>query len=121
MGGRGAAGGFVPRLPRMEKAFIHEDKITKFLLKPGAKHYAEFERVGYTPADTERLKRDILAGLQENEAKFFEPNEYGHTTYQVNMLLGVTKKRWFTTGWQIDKGSDYPRLTTAHMIGGETK
>lgn len=121
MGGRGAAGGFVNRLPRSEQAFIHEDKITKFLLKPGAKHYKEFERVGYSPTDKERLKQDILEGLKHNEAKFFDTNEYGNTAYQVNMLLGITQKRWFATAWQIDKGKNYPRLITAHMIGDDDK
>ena len=121
MGGRGAAGGFIHRLPRMEKAFIHDDKISKFLLLPGAKHYKEFERVGYTPNDKELLRKDILEGLKKNEAKFFDPNKHGDTAYQVNMLLGVTRKRWFITAWQIDRGTDFPRLITAHMIGDDGK
>ena len=121
MGGRGAAGGFVPRLPRKEKAFIHDNKITKFLLLPGAKHYKEFERVGYTPSDKERLRNDILAGLEQNEAKYFEPNKHGDTAYQVNMRLGISKKRWFVTAWQIDKGTDFPRFITAHMIGDDDR
>ena len=95
------------------KPFIHDDKITKFLLKPGAKHYLDFEKVGYTSEDADLLKQDILNGFSENEMVEYQKNEKtGVVTFNVYMMLGKTKKKRFCTGWQIDAGSDFPRLIT---------
>ncbi len=95
------------------KPFIHDDKITKFLLKPGAKHYLDFEKVGYTSEDADLLKQDILNGFSENEMAEYQKNEKtGVVTFNVYMMLGKTKKKRFCTGWQIDAGSDFPRLIT---------
>lgn len=95
------------------KPFIHDDKITKFLLKPGAKHYLDFEKVGYTPEDANLLKQDILNGFSENEMAEYQKNEKtGIVTFNVYMMLGKTKKKRFCIGWQVDAGSDFPRLIT---------
>ena len=95
------------------KPFIHDDKITKFLLKPGAKHYLDFEKVGYTPEDSDLLKQDILNGFSENEMAEYQKNEKtGVVTFNVYMMLGKTKKKRFCIGWQVDAGSDFPRLIT---------
>lgn len=41
--------------------YIHENKIRKYLLQPGAKHSQEFFDVGYTERDWEQLEADILS------------------------------------------------------------
>ena len=106
----GADGGIIKA---GSKPFIHDDKITKFLLKPGAKHYLDFEKVGYTSEYADLLKQDILNGFSENEMVEYQKNEKtGVVTFNVYMMLGKTKKKRFCTGWQIDAGSDFPRLIT---------
>ena len=121
MGGRGAVSGFVSRIPNAEKATIAESKITNYLLDPTKKHYAEFAAVGYSESDPERLKRDLLEGLRNNEAKTFEPNQHGDRAFEVDMMLGVTRKAKFRSAWQIDRGADNPRFVTAHRIGVNRK
>lgn len=121
MGGRGAAAGFVARIPSADKAYIHDNKVVKFLLDPEKKHYQEFVAVGYTKEDPAKLKNDLIEGLKRNGAKIYATNEHGNTSFEVDMTLGVTAKKRFRTAWQIDKGTDFPRFITAHRIGGKQK
>lgn len=121
MGGRGAVSGFVNKVPNADSATIADSKITKFLLDPTKKHYAEFVAVGYSKDDPERLKRDLLEGLPNSGAKMYEVNAQGDRSFEVDMILGVTRKAKFRTAWQIDKGSDSPRFITAHRIGVNRK
>ncbi len=121
MGGRGAVSGFVSKIPNADKATIADSKITKFLLDPGKKHYAEFVAVGYSKDDPERLKRDLLKGLPNNRAKMHEVNAHGDRSFEVDMMLGVNRKAKFRTAWQIDRGADNPRFITAHRIGVNRK
>lgn len=121
MGGRGAASGFVGTAPHADRAAIADGKITKYLLDPAKKHYSEFASVGYSPQEPERLKRDLLEGLQTSRAKMYEPNGHGDRALEVDMELGVTRKETFRTAWQIDKGAEAPRFITAHRIGRNRK
>lgn len=114
MGGRGASSGIVHRAPNYSKATIAEPKITKYLLDPSQKHYMEFVDVGYSKDKPERLKADLLKGLSKNEAEITKPNAHGDIGITVYMKLGVTKKKTFRTGWQIDKGTNFPRFVTAY-------
>ncbi len=42
------------------ECFIHDDKINKFFLLPGAKHSMDFFEVGYSVNDGERLKGNSI-------------------------------------------------------------
>lgn len=121
MGGRGSFSGFVDTVQNAERATIADSKISNYLLDPTKKHYAEFVAVGYSQADPERLKRDLLNGLKSNKAKTFGPNASGARTFEVDVELGVTHKKKFRTIWQIDSDATAPRLITAHRIGGNRK
>lgn len=121
MGGRGAASGIMSSAPNAERATIADGKITKYLLDPAKKHYSEFIAVGYSKDNPDRLKRDLLAGLRKNPAKVYSANVHGNRAIEVDMMLGVTRKEKFRTGWQIDNGTDYPRFITAHRIGVNRK
>lgn len=121
MGSRGAKSGIINRVPNANNATIADGKITNWLLSPDKKHYQDFVDVGYSKDKPERLRKDLLNGIKNNEAMEHETNEHGEKTYNVDMLLGVTKKRKFRTGWQIDKGSAVPRLVTAFKIGAKRK
>lgn len=60
-----------------------------------------------------RFKTDILEQLRKNKALKYEMDKRGGTEYQVDMMLGITKKRSVTTGGYIRKEEDFPRLVTA--------
>lgn len=121
MGGRGAASGFVNRVPNANRATIADAKITKYLLDPTRTHYKEFVAVGYSKDKPEQLAMDLSNGVKNNAAMAFEANEHGERTFNVDMMLGVTRKARFRTAWQIDKGKDVPRFITAFRIGANRK
>lgn len=121
MGGRGAVSGFVSKVPNAEKATIADSKVTKYLLDPEKKHYTEFVDVGYSKDDPERLKHDLLEGLNTSNAKMFEKNAHGDRSFEADMMLGVSRKEKFRTVWQIDKGAENPRFITAYRIGVDRK
>ncbi|MCD7859584.1 MAG: hypothetical protein LUH51_05360 [Firmicutes bacterium] len=100
----------------MEKAYIVGNKITGYLLRPGTAHYQEFVDVGYSINDPEQLKTHLLTGVKTHNAIERKPSENGSRKFQVDMELGVTKKKLFRTGWQIDAGTTEPRFITAYRI-----
>lgn len=97
-----------------DRYVIAEPKISKFLLKPGAKHSAEFFNVGYTEQDGLALNADIYRQFDEAEKVDVRVSEDGTENFSIFMELGTTKKKRFRTVWQRNPGSDKPRLITAH-------
>lgn len=87
-------------------------KFSEYFLKPGAKHADDFFSVGYTENDVLQLRYDIARQFDMEKAVEFKEN--GEIkTFNIYMHLGVTKKRRFVTGWQIDKNGATPRIITA--------
>lgn len=93
---------------------IAEPKISKFLLKPGAKHSAEFFDVGYTEQDGAILNTDIYKQFDDTLKTDIRIAEDGTESFSIFMELGTTKKRTFRTVWQRDPDSEKPRFITAH-------
>ena len=93
---------------------IAEPKISKFLLKPGATHSAEFFDVGYTEKDGMLLNADIYRQFNEALKTDVRVAEDGTESFSVFMELGTTEKKTFRTVWKRDSGSEKPRLITAH-------
>lgn len=93
---------------------IAEPKISKFLLKPGAKHSAEFFDVGYTEQDGAILNTDIYKQFDDALKTDIRIADDGTESFSIFMELGTTKKRTFRTVWQRDSDSEKPRLITAH-------
>ena len=87
---------------------------TGYFLKPDATHADDFFNVGYTPDDVRLLKYDIARQFNMDNAIERESNEYSVRNFDIPMMLGVTEKQRFLTGWQIDKGADIPRIITAY-------
>lgn len=98
---------------------IPDDKISKFCLKPGAKHADEFFGVGYETTDVELLKADIWSQIA-NEIVDIKIEEDGTEKFSIFMNLGKTKKKRFRTVWQKDKPNSNPRFITAYREGGNT-
>lgn len=73
-----------------------------------------FSSLGYNMKNWKRLERDILHKASTNKALKYKKDEYGRVAYQVNMLLGISRKRMVATGWIIDKKGDNPRMITAY-------
>lgn len=102
-------------LPNADNSQIPENKISRFLLLPGAKHSEEFFSVGYTEQDIDQLRNDIMDQLSKNKATKLSGEFYGgRQRYSVIMTLGKTKKSKFVTIWQMIDG--VPTLVTAHRI-----
>ena len=93
---------------------IAEPKISKFLLKPGAKHSAEFFDVGNKEQDGAILNTDIYKQFDDALKTDIRIADDGTESFSIFMELGTTKKRTFRTVWQRDSDSEKPRLITAH-------
>lgn len=119
MGGRGAASGFTVRLPNYQRAVILNDKVKNYLLHPGKSNgkAAFFKALGYSMKDAKRFAGDIRRGLKENKALVYPANQHGRAVYNVIMNLGTSTRTPVLTVWQIDKGSNIPRLITAYKAG----
>ncbi len=100
---------------RSDKGFrVSTAKLEKYCLQKGRKHAQEFFDVGYTQADSEKLFRDIEAGfdLSKKQGERLSPRH--DIQFGIPMQLGVSEKQLFTTAWQIDKGSEEPKLISAY-------
>ena len=93
---------------------IHQDKIKKFLLKPGAKHYQEFYDAGYRPGETKLLAIGIEEGYDESKATDRTEEANGSVRFSIFMDLGFGRKKRFRTVWKKDSPDSMPRLITAH-------
>lgn len=98
-----------------DKYDIDDAKISKFLLKPGAKHAKEFFDVGYHKTDRDLLNADIYELFDEKkkvESVFLAD---GAEKFCVYMRLGAgEKKKLFRTVWIKDTPESKPRLVTAY-------
>lgn len=100
---------------RTEKqCFIHQDKINKFFLKPGAKHAQEFFDVGYSTEDYELLNADLVGGFDYSKAIDKQIDKNGVEKFSIFMNLGTKQKKLFRTVWQKDTPDSVPRIITAH-------
>lgn len=97
-----------------DRYMIAEPKISKFLLKPGAKHSAEFFNAGYSEQDAAKLNADIYQQFDEALKTDVRIAEDGTESFSIFMKLGTDKNKMFRTVWQRDPGSEKPRLITAH-------
>lgn len=96
---------------------IHQDKIDKFLLKPGSKHYPEFESVGYRSGESSLLAIQIDDGYDESKAVDRTKNADGSERFSIFMTLGFDGGKRFRTVWLKDTPDSKPRLITAHREG----
>lgn len=88
--------------------FIFEDqKITKFLSKPDAKHYKEFVDVGYSENNPQILYDDITGQFDKNKLIENGINSGGNKRYYQLMKLGITKKKDFIAAFQLKNGELY--------------
>lgn len=93
---------------------IAEPKLSKYLLKPGAKHAAEFFDVGYSTQDGMILNADIYSQFDGSAKTDVRSANNGIESFSIFMQPGITMKKTFRTVWQRDSPHEKPRLITAH-------
>ena len=72
-----------------KQCFIHQDKINKFFLKPGAKHAQEFFDVGYSTEDYELINADLVGGFDYSKAIDKQIDKNGVEKFSIFMNLGT--------------------------------
>jgi hypothetical protein len=109
---------FTIQLSNGALAVITQEKLTDYLLNTGHKRGGTkarlLERFGYTVQNWRRLEVDIRSGL-ETEVDAVRTTEYG-IRYDILMTLQTPLGVPLTlrTIWQIDDGTDVPRLITLY-------
>ena len=97
-----------------DRYLIREDKLSGFLLKPGAKHSAEFFGAGYSVGDSQLLNSDIYAQYDEARKTDVHILDDGTERFSIFMTLGKGRRKRFRTVWQKETGDDKPQFVTAY-------
>ena len=97
-----------------DRYLIREDKLSGFLLKPGAKHSAEFFGAGYSVGDSQLLNSDIYAQYDEARKTDAHILDDGTERFSIFMTLGKGRRKRFRTVWQKETGDDKPQFVTAY-------
>lgn len=107
------------QLPNCEKSQIADAKLYNYLLNPNhpeGKSKARFyELIGYTPANGEQLRADLLTlacfGSVVNEL----PNRIGRKYVVVGVVNAPNGKPYhLLTVWAVEPPDNDPRLITAY-------
>lgn len=107
------------KIPNADRAVIAEDKLRDYLLNVAHKRGGSKARLplamGDRPDDWRRLETDLRIHHLTAEIDREEDNEYGRRYEIVAALPGMRgQPGWFRSVWQIDVGTDVPRLITMH-------
>jgi hypothetical protein len=107
------------KLPYADRAIIAEDKLRTYLLDPtrlrgGAKAKLLLS-MGYEAEEWRRLEADIRSRHVTAEVERQKETEYG-TRYEIVAPLQGAGERaiLFRSVWQVDIGTEYPRLLTMY-------
>ena len=109
---------FIMQLPNRALATIAQEKLTEYLLntwhKRGGTKARLLAHFGYTIRNWRQLEADIRRGLG-TEVDLVRPTEYG-TRYEIRMTLQTPfgMPLIVRTIWQIDDGTEVPRLITLY-------
>ena len=107
------------KLPNAEHTIIAADKLVSYVLneeheRGGSKAHV-FIEFGYRREKWEQLESDIRTSHLVADVQTERQSAYG-TRYEISELLDTPsgRKLKVRTVWQLDKGSDYPRLITLY-------
>lgn len=104
------------KLPNRERAVISQEKLNEYLLnvahKRGGSKARLLEEFGYSVDRWQQLADDIRAQF-ETEVDVERTSAYG-VRYEIRMILQtpIGRPLIVCTVWQIDYGTDFPRLIT---------
>ncbi len=66
-------------------------------------------------------RKKTSSGVNRMKLSLFDFSTIGNSALKADMMLGVTCKARFRTGWRIDAGQTAPRFVTAYRIGVNKK
>lgn len=105
------------KLPNAERAIVPSDKLADYVLneeheRGGSKAHVLYE-FGYRRAQWEQLSDDIRKFHLVAEVESVHETSYG-TRYEISKTIDTPSGRRLRikTVWQVDKGTDFPRLIT---------
>ncbi|MBI3245190.1 MAG: hypothetical protein HYZ50_01645 [Deltaproteobacteria bacterium] len=105
------------KLPNPERAVIASDKLVQYLLNTEHKRGGHKAQVllnfGYRVTSWQQLQTDIRRFHLLAEVEVVRQTPYG-TRYEIRAPLQTPSGRTLMvrTIWQIDEGTDFPRLIT---------
>jgi hypothetical protein len=110
---------FVALLPNVDRAVIARSKLEEYLLNPAHRRGASKARLllamGYRAQDWKQLEAHIREQHLTVEVASTTQTDYGPRFEIVAPLQGpLGKLVTFRSIWQIDIGTDAPRLITMH-------
>ena len=106
-------------LPNALNAVVEPGKVRDYLLSPshpvGRFKAVVFLALGYTQANWEKLRNDLLAIARAGEAVPAEPSAYGQKYEVGGKLTGPNGQvRYFKTIWLVESEKSVPRFLTAY-------
>jgi hypothetical protein len=107
------------KVPNADRAVIAVEKIRDYLLNPAHRRGGSKARrliaMGYSADDWQQLADDLRSQHLGRDVDAQEQNEYGEKYIIIADLLGpVGDSVPFRSVWQIDVGTDVPRLITMY-------
>jgi hypothetical protein len=107
------------KVPNAENAVIGPEKLYLYLLNPAHRRGGSKARVllslGYSIANWEQLDADLRAQHLTADVECQTDSDYGDRFEIVAPLIGPNRRSiLFRSIWQIDIGTDYPRLITIY-------
>jgi hypothetical protein len=111
------------KVPNLERARVDRGKVVNYLLSSkhpdGAHKAAYFGSYGFSPQRWHELAEALTEQARANPVCEMVESEYG-TRYVVDGEADAPDGRrpYVRTVWIVEKGTEYPRLVTAHPVAG---
>ena len=105
------------KIPNGDRAIIDKSKLTDYALNinhdRGGPKAKKLIRYGYSPDNWQQLELDIRKYHLTADIRIEKATRYG-TRYEIRaaLLAPINKPLYVRTIWQIDNGTDLPRLIT---------
>jgi hypothetical protein len=108
------------KIPNATSAVIAEDKLCQYLLNPlhrrGASKAAVLLGMGYSAEHWQRLESDLRDQHLTVDIDAEADSEYGKRYEVFALLTGPNGRAMrFRSIWQVDRGTDFPRLITMYV------
>lgn len=105
------------KIPNSDRAIIETSKLTEYLLntehKRGGSKAKLLSQCGYSLDNWQQLEADIRKFHLSVDVNIIKETSYG-TRYEIsaNLITPINRELPVKTVWQIDLGTDFPRLIT---------
>ena len=109
------------KLPNGERADVPVEKLTEYVLNPdhprgGHKSIVFQSALGITRERADFLRDRLIEAAAQSEASSRGHNGYGESYTIIFSVVGLNGNLDFIkSGWQIDDGTDVPRLVSCYV------